>query len=141
MDYSGRWYEIVRLPLFWQTKCEGSIAEYSFDKNGRLYITNTCLDSAGNVIAIDTGIGIPETDNIYRINFTGQPFWSDYIIEWTDFENYSIVSSSNKKYLWLLARQPKIPKSVLDDFIEWADKHKFDVSSLIIVPGSIKSDY
>ena len=40
--YLGKWYEIVRLPLWFEKDCVGVTAEYSLKEDGRVDVRNTC---------------------------------------------------------------------------------------------------
>ena len=69
-----------------------------------------------------------------KVSFFG-PFYGSYIVFELDKEGYqySLVSGPDKSYLWILARNPKIKKELLDRLIAKAASLGFDTRKLIFV--------
>lgn len=125
--YLGRWFQIANLPLIYENDCNGAIADYSWNKelNG-MRIINTCLVNNEEKRSRE-GIAFIEYNNKYdrsklKVKFIDDgpknDFYSWYYVLYTDYCNYSIVGSPCKKYLWILSREPKIPRC---DFIKLCD--------------------
>lgn len=45
--YQGTWYELARLPMFFQRNCVQSEAHYGLREDGRIDVTNRCLEKDG----------------------------------------------------------------------------------------------
>ncbi|MGR8949066.1 MAG: lipocalin family protein, partial [Gammaproteobacteria bacterium] len=69
-----------------------------------------------------------------KVSFFG-PFYGSYVIIELDRENYeyAFVTSYNKKYLWLLARQPQVEQALMDKFLATAKANGYAVDELIFV--------
>lgn len=63
------------------------------------------------------------------------PFYGRYIVFALDHENYqwALVSGGSKKYLWILARTPRLPAPLLKELVEKAREAGCDTSKLIYV--------
>jgi apolipoprotein D and lipocalin family protein len=59
------------------------------------------------------------------------PFRGDYwIIELGKDYEYAVVSSPNRKYLWILSRTPKMDEALYARIVEGLRERGFDVSLL-----------
>jgi apolipoprotein D and lipocalin family protein len=68
-----------------------------------------------------------------KVSFFG-PFYGSYIVfELGEDYDYSFVTSSNKSYLWLLARTPEVSEDLKDRFISTATSLNYKLENLIWV--------
>lgn len=139
--YQGRWYEIARLPNRFQNQCDGEVsAEYELLEDGRVQVTNRCRRPDGSW---SEAVGVARRDAsddraaALEVRFAPRwlsflPFvWGDYrVIALDDDYRHSLVGSDDRKYLWILAREPELPAAVFDDLVERARRQGFDVSAL-----------
>ena len=79
--YVGTWYEIARLPNWFQTKCSrNNKAEYTLTVDG-MQVRNSCTRSDGSTVTT-TGVAkvVPGSGNAkWRVSFL-RPFYSAYWI-------------------------------------------------------------
>ena len=63
------------------------------------------------------------------------PFWGGYHVLALDQERYgyALVTSSNRSYLWILAREKKLDPAVLQDLVAKAKAWGFRTDDLIYV--------
>ena len=138
--YAGRWFEIARFPNRFQAKCASDVtAEYQVRPEGGFIVVNRCRNTAGDITdasgvarAVD---GAPTS--VLKVRFAPAilsvlPFvWGDYqVIALDDDHTYSVVGTPDRKYLWILARQPNIAADQYNQLIEAARKQGFDVARL-----------
>ncbi|NBB91599.1 MAG: lipocalin [Gammaproteobacteria bacterium] len=141
--YQGLWYEIARLPNRFQAQCSSDVtAHYARREDGRIRVTNRCLRESGQVSQAE-GIARkvePEgPDGALEVRFAPKwlsllPFvWGDYRVFALD-EDYRhvLVGSENRRYLWLLAREPSIPERVREELLHEASRSGFDLDGLIM---------
>jgi apolipoprotein D and lipocalin family protein len=147
--YTGLWYELARLPVFFQKANELATAHYELQPDGTLGIVNTAIKTDGSSRAV-TGTAVPVTgskntklkvtiDNFFAKLFGSPPAYGNYWI--LDLEpDYSIalVGSPKRKTLWLLARTPEISQAKLNSYIAHAEALGFDTSKLIINNGKFQ---
>jgi apolipoprotein D and lipocalin family protein len=66
-----------------------------------------------------------------KVSFFG-PFYGGYHVFALDPDyQWALVSGPSRKYLWILARQPRLPAELLGQLIETARQAGFDAEALI----------
>jgi apolipoprotein D and lipocalin family protein len=137
--YAGRWFEIARLPNRFQNKCASDVtAEYQVRPEGGFIVVNRCRNAAGEVTdASGVARSTSDATSILEVRFAPAflsvlPFvWGDYqVIALDDGHTYSVVGTPDRKYLWILARQPTIAADQYNGLVELAKKQGFDVERL-----------
>lgn len=132
--YLGKWYEIARLPNSFEKGLEQVTAEYSFREDGKIKVLNSGVKEESGEKSQSIGKAKFKKDQgtaWLRVSFFG-PFYADYKVVILE-ENYqhAVVASSNFKYLWILAREPKIEQTLLDSLVTECAKMGFDTEQLI----------
>lgn len=151
--YLGTWYEVARLPTLYQQRCAKSVAYYSWpteiDRSAsydEITVKNTCLDSDGNTIDNITGKGEVISDTIPAeliVSFPGLPDPGDvnYVVIETDYDNYAIVSGSDKQTLFFLARDETVCQSLYRYMVARSKYLGYDVTRLIVDRGAVRQHY
>lgn len=139
--YQGKWYEIARLPMFFQRNCLHSWATYTILEPGKISVKNECTTRTGRIefaeghaVVVD-----PRTNARLKVTFTN---WisrlfpsltkGDYWIFYLDPDyQTAIVGTPNRKFLWILARTPGIADSKYVELVEFSQKLGFSTDSLI----------
>jgi apolipoprotein D and lipocalin family protein len=132
--YLGKWYEIARLPAWFEKGLDSVTATYSLKDNGMVKVENAGVkngkkkQAVGKAkFAVDTSVGY------LRVSFFWF-FYADYVVIALDDDyRYAMVASSHK-YLWILCREPKLDQAVVHDLVEKAKTLGFDVAKLYYTP-------
>ena len=138
--YLGTWYEIARLPMKYQPEDSTDIsAVYSLQPDGKVRVQNRCLDdkkeldeSIGEATVIDADHGKLEVSFLPE-GFRWIPFTKgDYWVLKID-ENYqtALVGEPNKKFLWVLHRNPTLHDSIKQEYLNHAASLGYDLTDLI----------
>jgi apolipoprotein D and lipocalin family protein len=133
--YQGTWYEIARLPLFWEKKCASNVtATYTLRPDGKVTVLNQCRKADGTETASTGTAEIATWDGSnsrLKVSFFW-PFQGDYWILDLD-ENYTwaLVGTPNLKNLWILSRNPHLDPATLNRLIDWAHQLGFNTEKLI----------
>jgi|WetSurMetagenome_2_1015567.scaffolds.fasta_scaffold48748_2 apolipoprotein D and lipocalin family protein len=132
--YLGVWYEIARLPQSFENGLEQVTATYTLQDDGTIQVLNKGFDTSkgkwkeaiGKAYIPDTAAGA-----LLKVSFFWI-FYAEYKVIVLDSVNYSyaMVTSSSKKYLWILSRSPRVDQSVYDELIRKANEWGFKVSDL-----------
>ncbi len=143
--YAGKWYEVARLPVFYQGDGERAIAEYSLKSDGTLAILNTSISWDGSRRSISgTATPVPGSGNArLRVRINAFPakllpiprdgnYW---IIDVAPDYRYALVGTPDRRFLWLLSRTPSIDQSDFTRMRELADSLGFVTDSLVIHRG------
>ncbi len=140
--YAGLWYEVARLPNRFEKKCAGDVtAEYTPRAGGRIRVVNRCRRRDGRMAeavgeARHAGRGGPNSRLKVRFAPSFLSFlpavWGDYqIIGLAPDYTYAVVGAPDRKYLWVLARNPRVDEATYLRLLEAARSQGFDVSRMI----------
>lgn len=138
--YLGRWYEICRLPLRWEDETATDItANYSLDGNGAVRVDNRCFNAQGRPVqAVGQATPVDDSNARLKVTFLPKalrwlPFTSgDYWVLKLDAEyRHALVGTPNRKYLWLLSREPSVSDGTRKEYLAEAERQGFDLAALI----------
>ena len=135
--YLGKWYEIARYDHSFERDLVGCTAEYTLRDDGKIKVLNSGYlktlngpykESIGKAKARKNG-----KPGQLEVSFFG-PFYSDYdILELAPDYSYSVVGSSNPKYLWILSRTPQLPPKVKNNILSKLGQRGYDTNKLLWV--------
>lgn len=138
--YAGTWYEIARLPNWFQRSCERSRAEYTPCGDGTLKVVNTCVKAGGRSTSIEgraTPVACSGNARL-RVRFGGlaafvpvSPEGNYFVIALDDDYQWALVGTPDRRFLWILARQPQLDPAVYAQITRQACCLGFDVGSLV----------
>jgi apolipoprotein D and lipocalin family protein len=141
--YMGKWYEIARLPMYFQRKCVGdTTANYTLNPDNTIRVLNRCrIESGGFKEAEGLATSVNEGNSKLKVSFLPAglrwiPFTKgDYWVLSIDPDYQTVlVGGPSHDYLWILSRSPAIDAVVYDELIKTAQKHGYDTSGLIKTP-------
>jgi len=136
-QYQGKWYEIARLDHTFERGLTNVSATYTLREDGGIDVLNRGFDKHRNSWKHAKGRAYflkEKTVGRLKVTFFW-PFYGAYNVIALDHENYSyaLVCSSNKSYLWFLARDKTLDNSIVDKLLSNADNLGFEVDKLIFV--------
>lgn len=135
--YKGKWYEIARLPNWFERKLKCTSATYSLREDGRITIVNS-----GNYIEYPQkknnakGVAwIPDKNSPAKLKVQFfWPFSGDYwIMELDKDYRYVLVGEPSFKYLWILSREKKMDDETYKRLLNKAIENGYDVKPIIRV--------
>lgn len=142
--YSGTWYEIGRLPMYFQRKCAGDVtANYTEKTDGSgIIVTNKCVGDDGSEITAE-GLAKPVDETGSKLKVTFLPSWirwlpvgrADYWVLARDADyKTALVGTPDKDYLWLLARSPNISQETYAKYRQIAQQQGYDLKEFKLTP-------
>jgi len=138
--YLGMWYEIARLDHSFERGLNNISATYTLRGDGGVDVLNKGFDKKKNTWKEAKGkayfVG-KKTVASLKVSFFG-PFYGGYNVIALDHDNYSyaMVCGPDRSYLWILAREKNLDKSILNKLIEKAKSLGFETDKLIFVEHS-----
>ena len=140
--YAGTWYEIARLPNKFQKQCMGNVtATYTLLDNGEIKVVNRCRKSNGETTEAEgraRRASDDEPNSKLKVRFAPAflsflPFvWGNYwILELASDYSHAVVGEPDRKYLWILARSPKMDDDTLAGILDRVKQQGYDVRALI----------
>ena len=132
--YMGTWYEIARLPQYFERDMDEVKAQYTLNDDGTIRVENSGKrDGKETSITGKAKLKYPDAKPLageLRVSFFW-PFYSDYrVIELAPDYSYAVVTAGSRDYLWVLARRPTMPKEQLDAILSRATERGFDLGEL-----------
>ena len=120
--YAGLWYEIAKIPNRFQKQCvRGTTAEYTLREDGRIAVTNRCVEEDGDPSEAKGVAKIVDAASraklkVSFVSFLGwRPFWGDYWVIGLDADyRWAIVGTPDRKYGWVLSRTPSLDADAMD---------------------------
>lgn len=139
--YQGTWYELARLPMFFQRNCAQAQAHYQLQADGSVAVRNSCQSISGEGLQA-SGEAVPQQaghtdklwvrfDNWFSRLFpeaTRGEYWVLYLDEGYQL---ALVGNPNRKYLWLLSRTPQVSAQTREQLIAIARERGYDTDALI----------
>jgi apolipoprotein D and lipocalin family protein len=105
--YGGAWYEQSVIPFYFERGCSKTIARYSLNPDGKsVKVDNSCVRNGKLVESVGKAIPEDSTNAKLKVEFVttldiGAQYW---IVRLGSNYEYSVVSSPDYKYLWILYR-------------------------------------
>lgn len=140
--YTGKWFEIARLPVRFQKQCIGNVtAEYTLKPNGNIEVLNKCLkkdgqydDAKGKAKVVDKTTNAKLKVSFFLFFYA--PYW---IIDLDPDYNYAVVGNPNRKYLWILSRTPALDDKTYQNILRKVEKMGYKPNELIKTPQNVQN--
>jgi apolipoprotein D and lipocalin family protein len=139
--YAGTWYEIARLPMWFQRHCVDSKAIYSSRPDGLVGVHNECVTESGGIEQAEGVATVvdPKTNARLAVAFDNWFAWlfgssreGNYWILDLDLEyRTAMVGTPDRRYLWILSRTFQLEDSIYQRLVERARQLGYPVSDLI----------
>lgn len=139
--YAGKWYEIARLPQWFQKNCINSTAFYKIRKDNDIDVINTCRIKSihGKLKKAYGKAWIPNSQcnsklkvqfflKSLKIPFLAGNYW---ILDLDKEYQYVLIGDPSRKYLWILARNKEMDDETYNMLISKAKELKFNTSKII----------
>jgi apolipoprotein D and lipocalin family protein len=139
--YAGTWYEIARLPMWFQRHCVDSKAVYAVRPDGRVGVHNECVTDDGGLAMADGVATVVDTKTNARLmvvfdNWFARLFGSSregnyWILDLDPEYRTVLVGTPDRRYLWMLARAPQIDDATYRKLVHLARGFGYPVEQLI----------
>lgn len=136
--YAGSWHEIARLPASFEAVCDGQPTATYLPRGAGLEVINRCPTARGPQEARGEARVVPDSGNaklevsLWPEGTRWLPFaWAKYWILYVDpAYQVALVGHPSRRYLWILARRPRLSTPQLEALIEFAQQRGFPVERL-----------
>lgn len=135
--YMGTWYEIARYDHPFERRLTAVQAHYWLLPNGRVAVENSGVDYRSDRPKRARGKAYATAmPGRLRVSFFWV-FYSDYnVLELGYTYDWALVGSSSSKYLWILARTPRLPSHTLNHILRLAEARGYATGKLLFVDQS-----
>lgn len=125
--YTGTWYEIARLPMWFQRHCVDSKAIYTSRSDGKIGVHNECATDDGGVATAEGVATVVDTEtnarfNIIFDNWFARVFGSFcqgnyWILDLDTDYRAALVGTPDRRHLWILARSPQLDRATFQRLV------------------------
>lgn len=132
--FMGDWYVIANIPTFIEKGAVNAIESYELDSKGRVKTTFTFRkDNIAGPKKTYSPTGFiydKETNAEWRMQFLW-PFKSPFlIIDLADDYSYTVIGIPSRKYVWIMARDHKMPDDLYNNIISDLEKVGYDITKI-----------
>ena len=131
--YQGFWYEIAHSPNFFQRSCLRSTAEYAIISPDTVSVHNVCYKENGSTsdISGEAKVTDPSVPAKLKVRFNIFAKGDYWIIDLDPTYQWAVVSAPQKKSLFILARQQRLDRPVLEGILLSLKNKGFDINKLV----------
>jgi len=143
-DYQGTWYEIAKIPNRFQKDCVKNVtANYTLRDDGKVKVVNQCIDKKGKLKGTRSSGRARLNKKLKRADrlqvtffklfgryqwWTGGDYW---VLDLDDNYQHVLVGEPDRKFAWILARDPNLSLDVIDQYKELLEGWKFKSCDLV----------
>jgi apolipoprotein D and lipocalin family protein len=139
--YAGTWYEIARLPTWFQRRCVHSKAVYTMRAGGTVGVHHECTTASGEFEAADGVAAIVDAktnarlhvvfDNWFARLFGPSREGNYWILDLGSAYRTAVVGTPDRRHLWILAREPQLDETSYRRLVEVGRRFAYPVDELI----------
>jgi apolipoprotein D and lipocalin family protein len=139
--YAGTWYEIARLPMWFQRYCVDSKATYTRRPDGSIGVHNECVTDKGDIDKVDGMATVIDTKTNARLAVVFENWFAElvgssregnyWILDLDPEYRTALVGTPNRRYLWILSRTHILDEATYLRLVKKAEQLGFSVSDLI----------
>ena len=139
--YAGTWYEIARLPMWFQRHCIDSKAIYTIRPDGKIGVHNECVTDTGKLDQADGIATVVDTTTNARLAVIFDNFFArlvgpsregNYWILDLDLDyQTALIGTPDRRYLWILSRSPYLDEVTYQRLVGKAQQFGFPISDFI----------
>ena len=136
--FMGKWYVIANIPTFIEKGAHNATETYTLRDDGDIdvsfHFNKDAFDGPAKEYHPKGFIHDKHSNAEWRMRFIW-PFLADYLIlDLADDYTYTIIGVPSRKYIWIMAREPKISDTLYTKLVQKIKAMDFDVSQIKKVP-------
>ncbi len=140
----GTWFVLGYTPLVVDKEAHNGIEHYHLAENGDIETTyqfrKGSFDGELKTMTPVGRIYDAETNAEWRMQFLW-PFKAAYVVmDLSDDYSTTIVAHPNRKYAWIMAREPEIPEADYERMLELLEKEGFDMAAMQRLPQNWRGE-
>lgn len=139
--YTGTWYEIARLPMWFQRHCVDSKAVYTSRPDGAIGVHNECVTDKGSLNQAEGIATVVDEKTNARLrvvfdNFFARLFGPSregnyWILDLDQDYRTALVGTPDRRFLWILSRAPKLEEETYRRLVNKARQLGYPMEKLI----------
>lgn len=162
--YMGGWWEIAKIPKWFDLQCGTASAEYKKIDDSTISVCNKCyipdMNGGWECLRLVTGKGqilsnqypsalfvsfpdeqvrkTAEITNTLISSSKSLQIYPNYLIHSTDYSSYSIVGSPDRQGLYILSRNDKMTKFLYSRILDLVRSLGYDLRKILVNANMLK---
>lgn len=138
--YMGRWYEVARLPQWYEMNCVSNTADYTLRQDGKMDVANRCrkntVDGPVQEVTGTARVADHKTNAKLKVRLGWNPSEGDYWILMLDEKEYrwAVVVTPDRRGAWILSRSPTLDRQTYDAAVAYLQQNGFDLEQMHLTP-------
>jgi apolipoprotein D and lipocalin family protein len=139
--YAGTWYEIARLPTWFQRHCVDSKVSYTLRVDGAVDMHHECVTDSGGVETAHAIAIVVDGKTHARLNVAFDN-WFDrwfgashegnyWILDLDPEYRTAVVGTTDRRHFWVLARSPQLDEANYRQLVDVGQRFGYPVERLI----------
>ncbi len=144
LRYAGTWHEQARLPVTFESACDGQPRTTYTAQGSRLAVRNECRGANGRLRVLEGVARVVPGSGGARLQVSFMPTWLQWLpFVWADLwilhvdeaapdYRVAIAGHPSRRGLWLLSRSPQLPADQLQRLVAVASELGYDTDRLVL---------
>ena len=143
--FMGDWYVVANIPTYIEKNAVNAIESYTLNENGNIDINFTFseLNPNGEIKKYSAKgfIYNKESNAEWRVQFFWPIKFSYKVIYLDNNYKYTVVGVPNRKYLWIMSKEPEIEEVRYNEILEiLKTKYNYDIKKIQLVKQEWDND-
>ncbi|MFP4547269.1 MAG: lipocalin family protein [Fidelibacterota bacterium] len=128
--FMGDWYVQGIIPNFIEKGAANGVESYQLKKDNVVQIQYT-FQKNGKTKTMDAKAFIQDDTNAFwKVQFIWPLKLPYLVIDLAEDYSYTVIGIPNKKYVWIMSRQPNMPDSTYTTILDRLDKIGYDTAQI-----------
>ena len=141
--YSGKWFEIARMPNKFQKDCVGNTTATfnTMREDGQMEVLNSCLQKNGRTDQMRGQAKVVDASSNAKMKVSFPKFSSDsyWIVDLDSNYQYAVVGNPDRNFLWILSRTPQMNDATYQQILRNLERMGFKPNRLVKTPQNIET--
>lgn len=128
--FMGDWYVIGVIPNFIEKGAINGLESYKLNEKGNVEITYTLQKNGKKKNMSAKGFIQNKKNTKWKVQFIWPIKFPYYVIDLEENYQYTVIGVPNRKYVWIMSREPQISDKTYNQILARLDKKGYDISKI-----------
>ncbi|MBN2279224.1 MAG: lipocalin family protein [Candidatus Marinimicrobia bacterium] len=125
--FMGDWYVLAVIPNFIEEGATNGIESYALDNKGNVNIEYTFRKNGKTKTMKARGFVQDGTNAFWKVQFLWPVKLPYLVIDLDENYQYTVIGVPNRKFVWIMAREPQIDEYIYQNILNKLEKTGYDV--------------
>lgn len=129
-EFMGDWYVIGIIPNFIEKDAKNGVESYSLNEKGNVDIQYTFIKDGKSKTMNAKGFIQDSTNSFWKVQFLWPVKLPYLVIDLAEDYSYTVIGVPNRKYVWIMARDPHIKDEVYAHILNKLENLGYDIDQI-----------